>query len=90
MSAPEQITQVSVVAIIGSQFQYRRQMSEEEMAGLVASIREHGIIQPVLLRPVTGKHYKGVTHCHFSPETSPHVFTQGSPPVFGHGSPPAP
>lgn len=44
--------EVPIDSFVGSPFQYRRQFSEEEMVGLVASVKEHGILQPVLLRDV--------------------------------------
>jgi len=38
--------------------QPRKQFSEEAMNSLVDSIREHGILQPILVRPILGGGYK--------------------------------
>lgn len=46
--APPQL--VATASICANPFQPRRQFSEAEMENLAASIREHGILQPVLLR----------------------------------------
>jgi len=56
----ETITSVAIEAIEASPFQYRRAMSAEELDGLVASVREHGILQPVLVRAVQGKQHAGI------------------------------
>lgn len=59
-ATPETITPVAIEAIEASPFQYRRTMSAEEMEGLVASVREHGILQPILLRRFAGKTHAGI------------------------------
>lgn len=41
---------VDIAAITPNRFQPRRQFNEEEMANLADSIREHGVLQPILLR----------------------------------------
>lgn len=43
-----------------SPFQYRRTFPEQQMAELTLSILEHGVLQPVLVRPVSGKKHAGI------------------------------
>jgi ParB family chromosome partitioning protein len=43
---------VPIEAIRPSPFQPRRHFAEEELAGLAQSIREKGIVQPLLVRPI--------------------------------------
>ena len=45
---------VEIAAIEANPYQPRRSFAVEEMADLVASVREHGIIQPILVRPRSG------------------------------------
>jgi ParB family chromosome partitioning protein len=42
---------VPVASIIPNPFQPRREFAEEELADLAASIRENGLLQPVVVRP---------------------------------------
>jgi ParB family chromosome partitioning protein len=42
---------ISVASIIPNPFQPRREFAEEELADLAASIRENGLLQPVVVRP---------------------------------------
>lgn len=44
-----------VSAIVPNPFQPRREFSEEELADLAASIRENGLLQPVVVRSVEGE-----------------------------------
>ena len=46
---------VPIEAIRPSPFQPRRRFAETELDGLVQSIREKGVIQPLLVRPVEGE-----------------------------------
>ncbi len=46
---------VPIEAIRPSPFQPRRRFAEAELDGLVQSIREKGVIQPLLVRPVEGE-----------------------------------
>jgi ParB family chromosome partitioning protein len=62
IAAPEKITLVDVEYVMPSRFQYRRTLTEEEIENLAASIRVHGVLQPVLMRPIEGRKYKGITH----------------------------
>jgi ParB family chromosome partitioning protein len=41
-------------------FQPRKNFDEAELKELAASIEQHGLLQPVLVRPVSGKKYKGI------------------------------
>ncbi len=47
----EGITQIPVHAIQPNPFQPRQQFSDEELEALAASIKAHGVLQPVLVRP---------------------------------------
>lgn len=42
---------ISVATIAPNPFQPRREFSEEELADLAASIRENGLLQPIVVRP---------------------------------------
>ena len=44
---------IPVSSIAPNPFQPRREFSEEELADLTSSLRENGILQPILVRPVT-------------------------------------
>jgi ParB family chromosome partitioning protein len=46
---------IPVAQIRPSRIQPRRHFSDEELAALAASIREKGVLQPVLVRPVAGE-----------------------------------
>ena len=50
--------EVATSAIVANPFQPRRNFSADELEELASSIREHGVLQPVLLRPtdVEGKY----------------------------------
>src|SRR6476661_10213339 len=50
---PSGIRSVPIEAIRPSPFQPRRHFAEEELEGLAQSIRGKGIVQPLLVRPVT-------------------------------------
>ena len=49
--APEGIQFLDINKLSAGRFQPRRQFKEEELADLVASIREKGVLQPLLVRP---------------------------------------
>jgi ParB family chromosome partitioning protein len=49
---PDGIRTVPIEAIRPSPFQPRRQFAEAELDGLAQSVREKGIVQPLLVRPV--------------------------------------
>src|SRR5438477_7566694 len=52
----EQIRQVGLATIIPSPLQPRKNFEPEALQELVESIRQHGIIQPLIVRPVDGRH----------------------------------
>src|SRR5690349_18890549 len=51
----EQVQQVSLGAIVPSPLQPRREFEREALAELVDSIRQRGIIQPLIVRPKDGQ-----------------------------------
>lgn len=52
---------IPVAAIEANPFQPRRHFAPEEMSDLIESIREHGILQPILVRPVPEGSATGTT-----------------------------
>jgi len=50
----ENVRKITLNNIVASPLQPRRQFLEEELSDLTESIRQHGIIQPLIVRPVTG------------------------------------
>lgn len=50
--APQDLREIPVGSIVPNPNQPRKQMDDKAMAELVASIREFGIVQPVVIRPV--------------------------------------
>lgn len=48
---PQQTGTVSLAAIVPNPFQPRREFSEQDLADLVTSIRENGLLQPIVVRP---------------------------------------
>ena len=50
----EKVRQVSVAGIVPSPFQPRKEFARETLNELVESIRQHGIIQPLVVREVGG------------------------------------
>src|SRR6476469_6891048 len=52
----ERIQQVGLTTIVPSPLQPRKNFAAEALAELVESIRQHGIIQPLVVRNVGGKH----------------------------------
>ena len=57
----DQITHIPTDALSPSPYQYRIHFTEADMAELVASVQEFGILQPVLVRPISGKKSQGIT-----------------------------
>lgn len=49
-----QARMVAINSIAPNPFQPRREFSEEELADLVSSIRENGLLQPIVVRPTPG------------------------------------
>ena len=52
----EKIQQVGLTTIVPSPLQPRKDFAREALSELVESIRQHGIIQPLVVRNVGGKH----------------------------------
>lgn len=51
----KQILEVTLDQIVPSPFQPRKRFNEENLNELAQSIKEHGLIQPLVVRPVNGK-----------------------------------
>src|SRR6201995_5764422 len=54
--AGEKIRTVALTTIIPSPLQPRKEFEQDALQELVGSIRQHGIIQPLIVRPVDGRH----------------------------------
>jgi ParB family transcriptional regulator, chromosome partitioning protein len=52
----ERVRQVSVSTVVPSPLQPRKDFARESLNELMESIRQHGIIQPLVVREVNGKH----------------------------------
>ena len=54
------VTSIAIASIVPNPFQPRREFSEQDLADLVASIRENGLLQPIVVRPAPGNpsHYE--------------------------------
>jgi ParB family chromosome partitioning protein len=52
----EKVRQVPISSIVASPLQPRTDFAAEALQELVDSIRQHGIIQPLIVRLVDGKH----------------------------------
>jgi ParB family chromosome partitioning protein len=52
----EKIQQVNLTSIVPSPLQPRKEFARDALAELVESIRQHGIIQPLVVRDVAGRH----------------------------------
>ncbi|MFZ4382410.1 MAG: ParB/RepB/Spo0J family partition protein, partial [Sandarakinorhabdus sp.] len=50
------VLRLAVADIAANPDQPRRRFDEQAMAELVASVRAHGILQPILVRPYRGRH----------------------------------
>ena len=48
------VTAIPIASIVPNPFQPRREFSEQDLADLVASIRENGLLQPIVVRPAPG------------------------------------
>ncbi|HSH37183.1 MAG TPA: ParB/RepB/Spo0J family partition protein [Chthoniobacterales bacterium] len=55
-AAGEKVQQVPLSSIVASPLQPRTEFAPEALQELVDSIRQHGIIQPLIVRMVNGKH----------------------------------
>lgn len=50
----EQVTEISIDLIQPNPYQPRRQFDEDKLEELVESIRQHGVLQPLVVRPLEG------------------------------------
>lgn len=50
----EQVTEISIDLIQPNPYQPRRQFDEDRLEELVESIRQHGVLQPLVVRPLEG------------------------------------
>src|SRR5687768_12989302 len=53
---PQPAGTIALAAIVPNPFQPRREFSEQDLADLVASIRENGLLQPIVVRPSPNTH----------------------------------
>jgi ParB family chromosome partitioning protein len=49
-----QVGTIPLASIVPNPFQPRREFSEQDLADLVSSIRENGLLQPIVVRPAPG------------------------------------
>jgi len=57
-AGPLRLTDLPVSAITANPHQPRRGFDEETLAALTASVRELGVLQPILVRPLSGDRYE--------------------------------
>jgi ParB family transcriptional regulator, chromosome partitioning protein len=57
-AAGSSLTELPVGAVIPNRFQPREHFDEEALASLTASIREMGVLQPILVRPAVDDQYE--------------------------------
>jgi ParB family chromosome partitioning protein len=53
-----EVVEIPVGRIEPASFQVRREFNEDALAELAASIAEHGVMQPVVVRPLAGERYQ--------------------------------
>src|SRR5688572_3728531 len=46
------IQKISIDQIVPSPYQTRKDFNEEELQGLAATLKEHGLLNPIIVRPV--------------------------------------
>jgi len=56
--AAEALQSLAVDRIVPGRYQPRTKMDEESLTGLAASIREQGVMQPILVRPIAGARFE--------------------------------
>jgi ParB family chromosome partitioning protein len=57
-AAGSSLTELPVAAIVPNRFQPREHFDEDALASLTASIREMGVLQPILVRPAVDDQYE--------------------------------
>ena len=53
------ISQLPIAKLVANPKQPRKYFSEERLSELASSIKEHGILQPLMVRPIEGDHIEG-------------------------------
>lgn len=56
--APNDVRYLPLASLEANPFQPRQMFSEEELENLTASLREHGVLQPILVRPLEGDRFQ--------------------------------
>lgn len=56
MDSKEQVTKIAIEDIIPNRFQPREIFNEQALKELAVSIQEHGVIQPIIVRPLGNKY----------------------------------
>ena len=75
------VRRLPVSSIVPNPFQPRREFAEEELEDLSSSIRENGLLQPIVVRPAG----EGRPSCRRRPERSPRAPGRGSSGPPGRG-----
>ncbi|MEY2883501.1 MAG: hypothetical protein RL490_1225 [Pseudomonadota bacterium] len=52
------VARLAIADIVANPTQPRRHFQPEAMEELIASVRAHGVLQPILVRPITGNRYE--------------------------------
>lgn len=60
--ASPQIQYLPIEAIEANPFQYRDVIEDEDFHGMVVSVAKRGVLQPILVRPIESKSYKGIEY----------------------------
>lgn len=55
---PDNFTRLSIQSLQPSQYQPRRELNEESLASLAASIKKQGLLQPLVVRKIDTEHYE--------------------------------
>ena len=63
MKSSENITNISIDLLIPNAYQPRKSFSEQSLNELAQSIKEYGILNPILVTEKNGK-YVGMIHLH--------------------------
>ena len=54
----EQVINISIDDIIPNRFQPREVFKDQALDELALSIKEHGVIQPIIVRPIVNNKYE--------------------------------
>jgi len=58
VEATDALQAIAIDRVQPGKYQPRTQMNEEALEELAASIREHGVMQPILVRPIDGGRFE--------------------------------